>query len=100
MAVYPVAMVVSTGWVRIVGEMTSSLRIVPVPVAFEMTVVPVAFTRFDRVMTIVSSGSESVSPLTVMWMGSATAPAAVKSSVPEASVAKSEPGDAVPPVTA
>ena len=81
------AIVVPVGCVVMAGATTSSLVIVPVPVALEMIVVPVVFTRLESVMMTVSSGSVVVSPFTVMLIGSVAAPLAVKLSVPLASVA-------------
>ncbi len=93
-------MVTLAGCVVMLAGTTSSLRRVPVPAAVWITVAPMVLTRFESVMITVSSASASESPFTVMSMFWEADPPSVKVSVPEASVTKSVPLVAVPPVTA
>ena len=78
---------VFAGWVVNSGAIGSSLVIVPVPTAVPRVVVPVVFTTLESVTITVSSGSEAVSPFTVMLIGRVAAPPAVKLSVPAVTAA-------------
>ena len=83
----PLTIEVPAGWVVTTGAIGSSLVIVPVPAAAPMVVVPVVFTTLESVTITVSSGSEAVSPFTVMLIGRVAAPPAVKLSVPAVTAA-------------